>query len=71
MAFIKDFVFCRSALKEISQKIPTAFCSRIKCLQKSIQYVAASNTSESKVKVVTNTFGGIAEQCNRIKTWFD
>ncbi|WJD54294.1 hypothetical protein [Bifidobacterium catenulatum] len=43
----------------------------IKCLQKSIQYVAASNTSESKVKVVTNTFGGIAEQCNRIKTWFD
>ncbi|MDB6511935.1 hypothetical protein PMM76_07205 [Bifidobacterium pseudocatenulatum] len=29
MAFIKDFVFCRSALKEFNQKIPTAFFSRI------------------------------------------
>ena len=29
MAFIKDFVFCRSVLKEFSQKIPIAFCSRI------------------------------------------
>jgi len=50
---------------------PLFAAASIKCLQKSIQYVAASNTSESKVKVVTNTFGGIAEQCNRIKTWFD
>lgn len=52
MTFIKDFVFCRSALKEFSQKIPIAFAAAsIKCLQKSIQYVAASNTSESKVKI--------------------
>ncbi len=58
--------------QEFSQKIPIAFAAAsIKCLQKSIQYVAASNTSESKVKVVTNIFGGIAKQCNRIKTWFD
>ena len=72
LAFIKDFAFCRSALKEFSQKIPIAFAAAsIKCLQKAIQYVAVSNTSESKVKVVTNIFGGIAEQCNRIKTWFD
>lgn len=73
MAFIKDFfVFCRSALKEFNQKIPIAFAAAsIKCLQKSIQYVAASNTSESKVKIVANIFGGIAKQCNRIKTWFD
>lgn len=27
MALIKDFVFCRSALKEISQKIPIAFAA--------------------------------------------
>lgn len=68
MAFIKVFVFCRSALKKINQKIPIAFAAAsIKCLQKSIPYVAASNTSESKVKVVTNTFGSIAKQCNRIK----
>ncbi len=72
MAFIKDLVFCRSTLKEFSQKIPIAFAAAsIKCLQKSIQYVAASNTSESKVKIVANIFGGIAKQCNRIKTWFD
>ena len=52
MAFIKDLVFCRSTLKEFSQKIPIAFAAAsIKCLQKSIQYVAASNTSESKVKI--------------------
>lgn len=52
MAFIKDLVFCRSALKEFSQKIPIAFAAAsIKRLQKSIQYVAASNTSESKVKI--------------------
>lgn len=71
MAFIKDFVFRRSTLKEFNQKIPIAFAAEsIKCLQKSIQYVAASNTSESKVKV-SNIFGGIAKQCNRIKTWFD
>ena len=68
----KIFVFCRSALKEFNQKIPIAFAAAsIKCLQKSIQYVAASNTSESKVKIVANIFGGIAKQCNRIKTWFD
>lgn len=72
MAFIKDFVFRRSTLKEFNQKIPTAFAAAsIKRLQKSIQYVAASNTSESKVKIVANIFGGIAKQCNRIKTWFD
>ena len=72
MALIKDFVFCRSVLKEFSQKIPIAFAAAsIKCLQKAIQYVAVSNTSESKVKVVANIFGGIAKQCNRIKTWFD
>lgn len=72
MAFIKDFVFCRSTLKKFNQKIPIAFAAAsIKCLQKSIQYVAASNTSESKVKVVTNIFGGIAKQCNRVKTRFD
>lgn len=72
MAFIKDFVFRRSTLKEFNQKIPIAFAAEsIKCLQKSIQYVAASNTSESKVKIVANIFGGIAKQCNRIKTWFD
>ena len=71
MALIKDFCFCRSALKEFSQKIPIAFAAAsIKRLQESIQYVAASNTSESKVKV-SNIFGGIAKQCNRIKTWFD
>lgn len=58
--------------QEFSQKIPIAFtAASIKCLQKSIQYVAASNTSESKVKIVANIFGGIAKQCNRIKTWFD
>lgn len=52
MALIKDLVFCRSVLKEFSQKIPIAFAAAsIKCLQKSIQYVAASNTSESKVKI--------------------
>lgn len=50
---------------------PLFAAASIKCLQKSIQYVAASNTSESKVKIVTNIFGGIAKQCNRIKTWFD
>ena len=72
MAFIKVFAFCRSALKEFSQKIPTAFAAAsIKCLQKAIQYVAVSNTSESKVKVVANIFGGIAKQCNRIKIRFD
>lgn len=55
MAFIKDFVFCRSALKEFNQKIPIAFAAAsIKCLQKSIQSDSASNTSESKVKVVAN-----------------
>lgn len=55
MAFIKDFVFRRSALKEFNQKIPIAFAAAsIKCLQKSIQSDSASNTSESKVKVVTN-----------------
>ena len=55
MAFIKDLVFCRSTLKEFNQKIPIAFAAAsIKCQQKSIQDVAASNTSESKVKVVTN-----------------
>ena len=60
MAFIKDFVFCRSTLKEFNQKIPIAFAAvSIKCLQKTIQYVAASNTSESKVKVVTNIFVSI------------
>lgn len=69
MTFIKDLVFRRSALKEFSQKIPIAFtAASIKCLQKSIQYVAASNTSESKVKIVANIFGGITKQCNRIKT---
>lgn len=55
MAFIKDLVFYRSTLKEFNQKIPIAFAAAsIKCQQKSIQDVAASNTSESKVKVVTN-----------------
>lgn len=29
MAFIKDFVFCRSALKEFNQKNTDRFCSRI------------------------------------------
>ena len=72
MAFIKDLVFCRSVLKEFNQKIPIAFAAAsIKCLQKAIQYVAVSNTSESKVKVVANIFGGIAKQCNRIKIRFD
>ena len=52
MALIKDFVFCRSILKEFSQKIPIAFAAAsIKCLQKAIQYVAVSNTSESKEKL--------------------
>lgn len=52
MAFIKVFAFCRSALKEFSQKIPIAFAAvSIKCLQKAIQYDSASNTSESKIKV--------------------
>lgn len=52
MALIKDPVFCRSILKEFSQKIPIAFAAAsIKCLQKAIQYAAASNTSESKIKV--------------------
>lgn len=27
MAFIKDLVFCRSALKEFNQKIPIAFAA--------------------------------------------
>ncbi|MFR4212265.1 MAG: hypothetical protein ACLT17_00605 [Bifidobacterium catenulatum] len=50
---------------------PLFAAASIKCLQKAIQYVAVSNTSESKVKVVANIFGGIAKQCNRIKIRFD
>lgn len=58
--------------QKFSQKIPIAFAAAsIKCLQKAIQYDSASNTSESKVRVVANIFGGIAEQYNRIKPWFD
>jgi len=44
---------------------------QLSACKKAIQYVAVSNTSESKVKVVANIFGGIAKQCNRIKIRFD
>ena len=73
MALIKDFLFSAAPhSKNSARKYRSLFAAAsIKCLQKAIQYVAVSNTSESKVKVVANIFGGIAKQCNRIKIRFD